>query len=296
MVIEELRAIQREHGYLPQSALQALSERIQTPLYHLQGLASFFPHFRLSPPPPVDLRICSDLACHLRGADALRRSVQERAAQSGQAGVVVGNSSCLGQCDRAPAASLNDVILARLTPDALSGHIGTALAKGRLPQPEASKSAERLLVDPYENGEGYGALRAFVADPDVSRLLGLLKASELRGLGGAGFPTGTKWEIVRSAAADGKYIVCNADESEPGTIKDRFLMEQVPHLLIEAMVLAGLVTGARTGIIYIRHEYEVQAEVLRRELDRCRGEGLIGPSVLGSGTPFELSLFISPGG
>ncbi|HEV2057618.1 MAG TPA: NADH-ubiquinone oxidoreductase-F iron-sulfur binding region domain-containing protein, partial [Methylomirabilota bacterium] len=277
-------------------ALQALSERLQTPLYQLQGLASFFPHFRLSPPPPVDLGICADMSCHLRGADALRRSVEERVAQAGQGGVVVRPSSCLGQCDRAPAASLNDVILARLTPDTLYRHIETALAKGRLPHPEASTPAERLLVDPYESGERYGALRAFVADPDVSLLLGLLKASELRGLGGAGFPTGAKWEIVRNAAADGKYVVCNADESEPGTIKDRFLMEQVPHLLIEAMVLAGLVIGARTGIIYIRHEYETQAEVLRRELARCQQEGLIGPSVLGSGIPFDLSLFISPGG
>jgi NADH:ubiquinone oxidoreductase subunit F (NADH-binding)/NADH:ubiquinone oxidoreductase subunit E len=296
IVIDDLRAIQREHGYLPQSALEALSERIQTPLYQLHGLASFFPHFRLSPPPPVDVQICADLACHLRGAHALRRSAEERAAQVGLGSVVVRASSCLGQCDRAPAASLNDVILARLTADALAGHIGTALAKGRLPHPEVSKPAERLLVDPYESGERYGALRAFVADPDVSQVIGDLKSSELRGLGGAGFPTGAKWEIVRNAPGDGKYIICNADESEPGTIKDRFLMEQVPHLLIEGMILAGLVIGARTGIIYIRHEYEAQAEVLRRELERCQEEGLIGPSVLGSGTAFDLSLFISPGG
>ena len=296
IVIDELRAIQREHGYLPGSALQALSERIQTPLYQLQGLASFFPHFRLTPPPPVDVKICADLACHLRGADSLRQSAEERAAQAGSGSVVVRPSSCLGQCDRAPAASLNDVILARLTPDTLAGHIGTALAKGRLPHPEVSRAAERLAVDPYESSERYGALRAFVADPDVPGLLAQLKASELRGLGGAGFPTGAKWEIVRNAPADGKYIICNADESEPGTIKDRFLMEQVPHLLIEAVILAGLVIGARTGIIYIRHEYEAQAEVLRRELERCHREGLIGPDVLGSGIPFDLSLFISPGG
>jgi NADH:ubiquinone oxidoreductase subunit F (NADH-binding) len=233
------------------------------------------------------------MSCHLRGAEALRQSAEER---GGRGGVVIRASSCLGQCDRAPAASLNDVILARLTPDALDRHIETALAKARLPHPETSTPAERLSVDPYENGERYGALRAFVADPDASRLLGVLKASELRGLGGAGFPTGAKWEIVRNTTADGKYVICNADESEPGTIKDRFLMEQVPHLLIEAVILAGLVIGARTGIIYIRHEYEAQAELLRRELAYCQEQGLIGPSVLGSGIPFDLSLFISPGG
>src|SRR6266704_7050679 len=94
IVIDELRAIQREHGYLPGSALQALSERIQTPLYQLQGLASFFPHFRLAPPPPVDLQICADLSCHLRGADALRRSAEERAAEAGLGTVVVRTRSC----------------------------------------------------------------------------------------------------------------------------------------------------------------------------------------------------------
>ncbi len=91
-----------------------------------------------------------------------------------------------------------------------------------------SKPAERLGVDPYESSERYGALRAFIADPDVPYLLGQLKSSELRGLGGAGFPTGTKWEIVRNAPADGKYIICNADESEPGTIKDPFSWSRFP--------------------------------------------------------------------
>ena len=89
-------------------------------------------------------------------------------------------------------------------------------------------------------------------------MIAALKAAELRGMGGAGFRAGLKWELVRNVPGDEKYIVCNADESEPGTFKDRFLLENVPHLLVEGMLLAGLVTGARLGIVYIRHEYEAQ--------------------------------------
>src|SRR3989442_9902646 len=105
-----------------------------------------------------------------------------------------------------------------------------------------------------------------------------------------------KWEIVRGAAGSPKYVVCNADESEPGTIKDRFILDHVPHLVIEGMILAGLVVGAHEGIIYIRHEYEAQAEHLERELAACRRDGLLGRSVLGSDLTFDVRVFISPGG
>src|SRR5437667_6861923 len=105
-----------------------------------------------------------------------------------------------------------------------------------------------------------------------------------------------KRDIVRAAACSPKYIVCNADESEPGTIKDRLMLDHLPHLVIEGMILAGLVVGAGEGIIYIRHEYEAQADRLERELAACRREGLLGPNVLGSGLAFEMRVFVSPGG
>src|SRR5262249_31476895 len=114
--------------------------------------------------------------------------------------------------------------------------------------------------------------------------------------GGAGFPTGVKWETVRNAAAPQKYIVCNADESEPGTIKDRFIISHAPHLVVEGMIVAGLVAGATHGIFYIRHEYEAQAEVMAQEIRACYQAGLLGSSVLGSDAAFDLDVFISPGG
>jgi NADH:ubiquinone oxidoreductase subunit F (NADH-binding) len=123
-----------------------------------------------------------------------------------------------------------------------------------------------------------------------------LKASGLRGMGGAGFPTGSKWEIVHNAPGKEKYIVCNADESEPGTIKDRFIMENAPWLVIEGMITAGLVTGARRGILYIRHEYENPKEILQEEIERCYRERLLGAGILGSDLSFDLEIFVSPGG
>src|SRR5438105_10250642 len=107
-------------------------------------------------------------------------------------------------------------------------------------------------------------------------------------MGGAGFPTSLKWDLVRKQPGSEKYIVCNADESEPGTIKDRFIMTHLPHLLIEGMIVAGLVTGARKGYIYLRHEYEEQERVLREELARCYKEGILGRDICGSDMLFDL--------
>ena len=131
---------------------------------------------------------------------------------------------------------------------------------------------------------------------DWDGVMAQLKAAGLSGLGGAGFPTGVKWEAVRNAPGTEKYVICNADESEPGTIKDRFIMEHLPHLVIEGMIIAGFVTGARRGILYIRHEYEAQEKILEEEIQQCRRDGLLGPDILGSGLWFEMEMFVSPGG
>jgi NADH:ubiquinone oxidoreductase subunit F (NADH-binding)/NADH:ubiquinone oxidoreductase subunit E len=296
-IIAGLRAIQREHGFIPVSALKDLSERTRTPLYQLHGVVSFFPHFRLAPAPPVEVLICDDMSCHRRGSAALLAAVEEHVAQAGPAGTVVRPVSCLGRCDRAPACAVNDTILSRVTLDSLGGHLLTAATGGRVPPEHAAPDGRALRVDPYADaGQRYGAARTLAADGDALGVIAALKASNLRGMGGAGFPTGLKWEIVRNAAGDEKYIVCNGDESEPGTFKDRFILENAAHLLVEGMLLAGLVTGATRGIVYIRHEYEPQIEIVEREIERAREEGAIGADVFGSGRTFELEVFVSPGG
>jgi NADH:ubiquinone oxidoreductase subunit F (NADH-binding)/NADH:ubiquinone oxidoreductase subunit E len=296
-IIAALREIQHTHGFVPVTALRELSDRTGTPLYQLHGVVSFFPHFRTSPPPPVEVLVCDDMSCHRRGGGALLTAIEQQVAQSGPAGTVVKPVSCLGRCDRAPACVVNDTIVSRVSLDGLVGLISSAAAGNKVPHEHVAPAGVKLMTDPYENeSQRYGAARHLATDKDAAAVIAALKASNLRGMGGAGFPTGLKWEFVRNAAGADKYIVCNGDESEPGTIKDRYILENAPHLLVEGMLLAGLVTGAKEGIVYIRHEYEGQTEIVDREIERAKKLGALGKDVFGSGLTFHLETFTSPGG
>src|SRR3989454_8081782 len=163
MLIDELRAIQGEHGYLPAAALRALSEPARIPLYAVHGVASFSPPFRLTAPPAVDVRVCADMSCHLRGADELSRSLEAHLAGRGLSGVVVRAVSCLGQCDRAPAGSINDVIVPGLTPTRLTDLVGAAAAGAPPPHVDATNASASLGIDPYPPGVRYAALRGLLA-------------------------------------------------------------------------------------------------------------------------------------
>ncbi len=296
MIFEELKAIQRQYGYLPAEQLEALSKKMQLPLYGLYGVASFYPHFHLTPPARADVRICADMACHLRGADELRAGIEQRCQGISDKDVSIRDVSCLGRCDGAPAISINDCIYSGVTETQADGLIRGALAGTELPEPPREHARAECASDPYPNGKRYGVVRGLSQSRDWDGTLAALKSSDLRGLGGAGFSTEMKWQMVRKAPGPEKYVVCNADESEPGTIKDRFIMTHLPHLVIEGMIIAGLVTGARKGILYIRHEYEEQTEILADEIRRCEREGLLGPRILGTDLRFELEIFVSPGG
>lgn len=305
-VFDELRGIQRTHGYLPEEELRALAGRLDIPLFRLQAVASFYPHFFLKPPARAEVRVCGDMVCHRHGGNDLREHLSARFQGHD---VNVGHVSCLGRCDLAPAMVVNDQIFEKVTETGASALIDFAIAgaspaqlAARRVRPASADAAAgqphpaRVASDPYpDEASRYGVLRSFAQSKDWAGLIATLKASGLRGLGGAGFPTGMKWELVRNQPGPDKFIVCNADESEPGTIKDRHIMTHAGHLLIEGMILGGLVSGARHGIIYIRHEYPEQAHILQQELDRCYQEGILGENVLGSGLAFDLEIFVSPG-
>ena len=295
-IFDELRGIQRAHGYLPEGELRALAERLEIPLFRLQAVASFYPHFFLKPPARAEVRVCGDMACHRQGANAMRERLSSR--YQGH-DVNIQHVSCLGRCDVGPAIAVNDQIFERVGDTEASTLIDFAVA-GASPEQLAARRAHpaagRVACDPYpDQASQYGVLRSFVQSKDWAGLIATLKASGLRGLGGAGFPTGMKWELVRNQPGPDKFIVCNADESEPGTIKDRHIMTAGGHLLIEGIILGGLVAGARHGIIYIRHEYPDQEHILQREIDRCYAEGILGANIMGSGLAFDLEIFVSPG-
>jgi len=249
-VFEELRAIQKNFGYLPADQLKELSGRIHVPISQIHAVASFYPHFHLSPPPKVDVRVCADMSCHLRGGDQVRSALDSAFQGTDPKGVCVRDVSCLGRCDQAPAVMVNDNIYGRvnsrdavtMTQDVLEGK----------PLPGSQLNEERMMVvsDPYGGSGQYAVVRRFVETRNWQEIIAALKTAGLRGMGGAGFPTSSKWELVRNAPGSTKYIVCNADESEPGTIKDRGIMENVPYLVIEGMIVAGqrIVIGDGQGI------------------------------------------------
>lgn len=295
-MFDELRAIQASYGYLPTDQLHKLSAKLKRPVSEIHAVASFYPHFYLKPPPKVDVRVCLDMSCHLRGGDQISQALDQAFGSHPATEFVLKSVSCLGRCDTAPALSLNDHIYSGVTPQSAVEMIAAATVGGLPHHPARSPRQKGLKTDPYDGPGNYDGVRRFVKDRDVNTILAELKASTLRGLGGAGFPTSTKWELVRKEYGPQKYVVCNADESEPGTIKDRFIMENLPHLVIEGMIMAGLVTGATKGYIYIRHEYEDPKEVLEEEIQRCYRERILGEGILGSDFTFDLEVFVSPGG
>jgi NADH:ubiquinone oxidoreductase subunit F (NADH-binding)/NADH:ubiquinone oxidoreductase subunit E len=258
-LIPDLHRIQREHGWLPREELVRLARDRRRPLYEIEGLVSFYPHFRTEPPPKTEIACCHDLACWLHGSD--ERIAALHAEHDGDSGVELREVSCIGRCDRAPAISTE-----------------TELTRTDVQRPN----------DPYDPGaRDYRLLRAAL---DPEELIATLKDSGLRGMGGAGFPTGQKWELVRKQEAEPKYAICNADESEPGTFKDRQILAEQPHLVLEGLVLGMVATGCREGWVFIRHEYEPEEEVLREELERLRGLGLLAE------LDVTVDIFTSPGG
>jgi NADH:ubiquinone oxidoreductase subunit F (NADH-binding)/NADH:ubiquinone oxidoreductase subunit E len=248
-LIPALHAIQREHGWLPRERLVALARDTRRPLYEIEGLVSFYPHFRTAPAEGVEVAVCRDLSCRLART---RAEVPE--------GAVVREVSCVGRCDRAPVA-----VVGERYPDAVLG-------------------SERRPSDPYSRADDhYRVLRSFTGDP-----VAVLDDASLRGMGGAGFPTGRKWDMVRGQAGEPKYVICNADEAEPGTFKDRQILAEQPHLVIEGMLIAMRAVGAQLGWVFIRHEYEPEERVIRGEIERARAAGVLDGA--------DIDVFTSPGG
>lgn len=297
MLIKELQDLQHQHGYLPREALHELAERLKVPLFEVYGVASFYPHFRFKPPTGTDIRICTDLSCHLAGAQVVQTALQTACERVGLAGTVsIGATSCLGRCDAPVAYALNEQIYRGGSAESMAT-LAQNVRDGQLPPPQPlPESPASLQIYPYRDTQPFTALRRAIEQRHFTDIIATLKDSGLRGMGGAGFPTGAKWEIVRNAPGHSKYVVCNADESEPGTFKDRMLLQTVPELVLEGMVLGALTVGAQHGYLYIRHEYAREREVLEQALQRMQRDGLVGESILSSGLRFTLEIFDSPGG
>jgi formate dehydrogenase beta subunit len=299
-IVEDLRNAQEQKGFISPSEFDVIARRRGVHVKDVHTIASFFPHFRLKPLARADIRVCDDMTCHLHGARQLRESLELRFAN--QADVLIRDVSCVGRCDHPLVVSVNEHVHQEADLASTTGlileELGTNVPEREphLPRSFAERGLH-LKTDPYpDEASRYGALRKFIETRDHNWVLNTLKDGELRGMGGAGFPAYRKWEGARSAPGTEKFVVCNADESEPGTIKDRFILQHLPYLVFEGMIVCGLVVGAQKGYLYCRHEYEQQIEVLRTELARIYSLGLCGQNILGSGLSFELEVFVSPGG
>ncbi len=320
LLLPALHAVQARVGWISEPALGYICRRLTIPPAEAYGVATFYSLFSTAPQPPAVAHICDDIACRVASAEAvcadLERALGPARTASPDGRTTWLRSPCLGQCDRAPAALLTVAgerpVSAAIAPADAAGilrqleHAATGMAPGTPTSapigpsvPQAGAPGLRLLarvgtvdptsVDAYRAAGGYRALeRALAIGPD--RTIAEVTAARLVGRGGAAFPTGRKWAAVAAAPARPHYVVCNADESEPGTFKDRILMEEDPFAVVEAMTIEAFATGAERGFLYLRAEYPLAAERLTNALARTRGAGLLGPDILGSGFAFEIEL------
>jgi len=319
LLLPALHALQSNVGWISRGGLEYVCRRLGVPPAEAFGVATFYALFSLTERSRAFAHVCDDIACMAAGAERVCGDLERAlgAPASGHAkvndshadvahhGARWGRSPCLGSCERAPAA-LVTIAGQRPVDSAFGGatcaRIESALAGDPPPIEEAyvsSAGPRRLLArvgvaDPtslasYRAHRGYEALaRAFALG--VEGTLREVAASKLVGRGGAAFPTGRKWAAVASAAALPHYVVCNADESEPGTFKDRVLLEGDPFAVIEAMTIAGYATGSNLGYLYLRGEYPLALERLTSAIRAARAVGMLGEDILGSGFAFDVEL------
>lgn len=307
LLLPALHAVQSSTGWISEGALTYICRRLSVPPAEAYGVATFYSMFSTEPGPPRVAHVCDDISCAVAGAGKLKEALERKLGPPGRgAGEVTWvRSPCLGMCDQAPAVFLqlaggDDVALGCAEADSVvSGLVGQTPAFDGGDSFDLQVLAEGPLlsrvgeVDPtslsdYRAAGGYSAL-AQAFDLGRNATVDEILASGLTGRGGAAFPTGRKWRAV----ADGpgpRFVVANGDESEPGTFKDRVLMEEDPFAVIEAMTIAGWAVGAEQGYLYVRGEYPLATRRLTGAIEQARADGFLGQDVLGRGVVFDIEL------
>ena len=310
LLLPALHAAQGRAGWISEAALNYICRRLTIPPAEAYGVATFYGLFALEKRVPGAIHVCDDVVCRVNGAEALCAGMKAALGSAdgrGRDGATLLRSPCLGLCEQAPAALVTrageppwERAHGGATVPALLAAVRDAGAAPKPPRlPQFGEPGLRLLrrighVDPmslddYRAHGGYAALRR-TAELGPEAVVREVIDSKLLGRGGAAFPTGRKWEAVAKAPVKPHYLVCNADESEPGTFKDRVLMEQDPYALLEAMTIAGYATGCEKGYVYVRGEYPLAAERLAHAFAVARARGLLGDDVMGLGFRFDVEL------
>jgi NADH:ubiquinone oxidoreductase subunit F (NADH-binding)/NADH:ubiquinone oxidoreductase subunit E len=294
-VLEIFQQIQKLNGGLTKSEIVDTARALQISASKAYGVASFYSMLHLTPRSGGVVRVCDGPVCWLNHSKKVQEGLEK--AVTGQGDWSVERTSCLGLCDHAPAAlvNLNQVgpVSVQHPEDILNGNfdvphtyihprhgeIRVMLARSADINPDSLDSA-------VDNGAYQALKKALHTLPE--ELIKLVESSGVTGRGGAGFPVGRKWRFVAQADKKPKYVICNADESEPLIFKDRVLIDSNPHQIIEGMIIAGFATGASAGYIYIRGEYNSQADRLERAVHQANAENLLGKSILGTNFDFQI--------
>ena len=265
LLIEFLHRIQDAHGCITAAHIVALAQELRLAMTEVYEVASFYHHFDVVKegeplPPPITVRVCKTLSCQLAGAESLRAEL----AQLDEREVRVLGVPCIGRCEQAPVAVVGRKTIDRASSSAIAAAIQARSIEAELPK--------YMGLEGYRRSGGYRTLRACVAgERTVESVIAELEQSALRGLGGAGFPAGRKWRIVRAEAAP-RLMAVNIDEGEPGTFKDRYYLERDPHRFLEGMLIAAWAVGIDEVYIYLRDEYAACRAVLERELRGLRAD------------------------
>ncbi|EAR52299.1 formate dehydrogenase, beta subunit [Oceanicola granulosus HTCC2516] len=270
LLIEYLHLVQDRYGYLSAAHLRALAEELRVGQAEVWEVASFYAHFDLVkedelPPPALTIRVCESLSCELAGAEALLAALEEGL---DPAEVRVLRAPCMGRCDTAPVLELGHRHIDHATPETARAAVEAGETHPVIPDYEAFGT--------YRAAGGYSALERLREGGDWEAVQETVLAAGLRGLGGAGFPSGRKWGFVRANPGP-RYLAVNGDEGEPGTFKDRHYLERTPHLFLEGMLIAAWAVEAERVFLYMRDEYPAVLEILRRELAALEAAGLIAP-------------------
>ena len=273
LLIEHLHLIQDEYGHLSAAHLRALAEELRLSMAEVYEVATFYAHFDVvkegeTPPPALTIRICDSLSCELAGAQQLKTALEDGLDPTE---VRVVRAPCMGRCDTAPALELGHAFVDHATLDKVKAAIAADATHVQVPDYEGYAA--------YAAQGGYDTLRKLRTGGDWEQVQGSLLQAGVRGLGGAGFPSGKKWGFVRGNAGP-RYMAVNGDEGEPGTFKDRWYLERVPHLFLEGMLIAAWAVEAEKVFLYMRDEYPQVLALLRTEIAALEDAGLVAPGYI----------------
>ncbi|MGB9894102.1 MAG: NAD(P)H-dependent oxidoreductase subunit E, partial [Candidatus Saccharicenans sp.] len=314
-LLEILKEVQREEGFVSEKAIQAVARGLLLSQAEVEGVISFY-HFLSARPLGryviyLNNSITSEMAGREKVAQALEREADCKFGQTSADGLItLLETSCIGMNDQEPAALINGVVFTFLNEEKVKKLVSW-MKQGR--------PVEDMVEEVGDGANGHELIRAMVrnnirkpgpvifadytAGQAISKALDMtpeavieeIKKANLLGRGGAGFPTGLKWEFCRKEKGEERFVICNADEGEPGTFKDRVILTQRPEMVFEGMTMAGYAVGARGGLLYLRHEYTYLKKYLEYILERMRADGFLGKNIAGKGFDFDIEIKMGAG-